>query len=292
MDRIKNELAAMNSQAGRESSRLAALSQDTAKAWKWIQEHQDEFENPVYGPPLIECGIKGGYEQFLDSVESFLSKDLVLSFTTQTRNDYQKLINALKREGLSEFYVKTSKQDITTYQPPMDQDLMRKCGFDGFAVNFIDGPDPVLAMLCGTLRLHAIGIALRGHGNEQHKFLTSERSPISKWVAAGQSFQVVRRQEYGPDAVSINTNPVPGAKFWTEQPVNNSAKQELERRLEEFTQQFNAMKAAVDEIRQSIAKLDKEIKDRTNTREDLKKQKDELQTEYLRYQGIPAQIGL
>lgn len=291
MDRLKNEVAAMDSQAGRASNRLKEQSQDTAAAWEWIQRNQDKFERPIYGPPLIECRIKDGYDRFLDAVESFVSKEAFLSFTTQTRADYQKLISELRNQGLSDFYVKNSNKHITEYRPPMDDEQIRQYALDGFAIDFVDGPDPVLAMLCGTVQLHSSGIAVREHTSAQHGLLTSAACPIRRWVARGQSFRVVRRTEYGPDAVSSNSGAVGKAQYLTEQPVDNFAKQELARRLEELTTQYEEMKVNVSGIRKSVADLRMKIKDCESIAQELQSQKNELQREYSNQQGIPAQIG-
>lgn len=288
----KVRLAALDSQAGRQLDRLASQSADTAKAYEWIQEHQEEFEKTVYGPALVECRIKDGCEQYLDSVESVINREAILSFTAQTRNDYLKLIHVFRDElRLSETFIRTSNQPITAYQPPVNEQQMRQLGFDGFILDFIDGPEPVLAMLCSTSKLHMTGISLRNNSEDQHNRLISENSPITSWIAGRTSFRVTRRREYGPSAVSISAINVRPAKWWTEHAVDNSAKQELQTRLDDHMIQLETLRERNNEVKELLSDRQKEKQASDRKKEELQRNKNELQKERSEWASLPVKIG-
>ena len=129
---------------------MRRLLPDVAASWEWIQEHQAEFEREIYGPPMVSCSVKD--ERYSDLVQALLQKDDFTCFTVQTRNDWEKLSDQLYRQmGLS-VTIRTCGNPLSMYRPPMDANAVRELGFDGFAIDFVEGPDPVLAMLCAEPR--------------------------------------------------------------------------------------------------------------------------------------------
>jgi hypothetical protein len=76
----------MNSQEGQQATRLARLSPDTAKAWKWVQENQQLFSMEIFGPPLITCSVKN--PDYLNQIESLFQKTNFCAITVQCKADY------------------------------------------------------------------------------------------------------------------------------------------------------------------------------------------------------------
>lgn len=62
----------------------------------WLKEHKDQFEQEIFGPPLLNCNIT---PHALDAVESLIGSNMH-AFTCQNRNDYRKFSDAvLGRDG-------------------------------------------------------------------------------------------------------------------------------------------------------------------------------------------------
>lgn len=288
----ETQLEVLDSQAGQQLNRLSRASSDAAKLYEWIQSHQDEFEKPVYGPPLLECRIKGGCEQYLASVEACVNREVVLSFTTQTKNDYRKLSEVMRGNlRLSDVFIKTSYHPLASYGPPVDQETMRTFGLQGFALDFLEGPEPVLAMMCSTTKLHQTGITLRNISDAQQNQLVGPESPITSFVAGGTSFRIVRRPEYGDLAVSTSAQNVGPAKFWTAYSVDTSATQELQAKIDDCVKQFEVLKQRNVELRESISNVDVQIKDRDKVMKQLQSDKGDLQRAYNEWKNLPNLIG-
>ena len=227
IQQAEQELAKLDSQAGRQEKKLQNASRDTAKLWDWVQQHQDEFERPVLGPPIVECSVKD--PRYVDLIESLFQKGVMLSFTAQTRNDFKKLSNVAASQRLSEINIKTMEAGLEPFQPPVSPDEMSRFGFDGWALDLLDGPERVLAMLCAEVHIHATGVAVRDTSNQQFEML--QKSPLSAWVAGKSSYKINRRREYGPGATSTQVRPVRRAAVWTEQPVDLTAKRTLQENI-------------------------------------------------------------
>jgi hypothetical protein len=120
-------------------------------------------------------------------------------------------------------------------------------GLDGYALDFIEGPDPVLAMLCSEKRVHLTGVALRDISDEQYQRL-SEGEKINSFACGSSMYRITRRKEYGPGATSTMSRTIRPGQFWKDEPLDTSAKTELEQRLREREGEFVEMKKQNEEI--------------------------------------------
>ena len=233
------EIANLDTQQGQQVNLLRRQFPEVATAWDWIQEHKDIFEKEVFGPPLVSCSMKD--DRYGDQVQSLLQLDDYTCITAQTKNDYKKLTQQLYRVMSLSVVVRTCPQPLQAYLAPIDAQAAASLGLDGFAIDFLNGPEPVLAMLCAEKRLHQSGISLREHGDAEYERLVNSGT-VSQWAAGKQSFIVRRRKEYGPNAMSAITKHIQPGRFWTSQPVDAQEKAEVKRKLIQLKGERDVMK--------------------------------------------------
>ncbi|KAJ3467170.1 hypothetical protein MRS44_004734 [Fusarium solani] len=284
---VEQNVESFETQQGQQLNFMKRHFPELATGWDWIQQHKDEFEKEVFGPPMISCSIKD--ERYSDQVQSLLQGDDFTCFTAQTKNDYRKLTDQLYRVQSLSVVIRTCAQPFSAFQRPVSADEAADMGLDGFAIDFLEGPEPVLAMLCAEKRLHQSGVSLKDHSDAQYDRLVKS-GKVNSWAAGSQSFTVRRRREYGPQAMTAITRPIQQGKFWTSQPVDSQEKQELNKRLVELNGERDVLKA---EFRDQQGKL-QAIDDQKATIEDtiarLKAEKNTLQKEYQKWQSLPEKI--
>ncbi|KAK6865085.1 P-loop containing nucleoside triphosphate hydrolase protein [Apiospora arundinis] len=285
--KLRQEIEHLNSQEGQLVSQLRKLDEHVAKGWEWLQDHRDEFEEEVFGPPMLNCSLKDN--RYSDLVQSMLGRSDFLCFITQTRKDHQKLSDQFYKEMKLRVTIKTCGNKIEEFKPPMSADEARQLGIDGFAIDYIDGPSPVLATLCSDKRLHVSGVALQEVNAEQFKHLF-EGQRISQWATGSTRFQVIRRREYGPGAETTSTRQVRPGQFWTDQPVDNTEKAELQRQLDTKEEERQELKKTFGEAKARLI----ELEDRENAVKEeisqLKSDKSKLQTAYTHWSALPEKI--
>ncbi len=248
----RTQLANLESRTGQQGAVLKQLSPDTATAWDWIQNHQDVFEKPVYGPPVVECSIKD--QKYVQAIESLFQYNDFLAFTCQTRGDFKKLQTQLYGVmKLGEITIQTVTSGIERFKPPVSEAEMQRYGFEGWAIDYISGPEPVLAMLCGECRLNRTGVVLRDISDAQFRAL--EDSPISSWVTGKQSYNIIRRREYGPGAVSTKVNILKRPRVWTAQAVDPRAKSDLQDNINGWSEEVNQWRQQASDIPQQLQEL-------------------------------------
>lgn len=245
--KLKADIESLDTQEGQQLSFMRKQFPELATAWDWVQEHQGEFEKEVFGPPMLCCSVKD--ERYSDQVQALLQTDDFLCFTAQTKNDYRKLTNQLYREMSLSVVIRTCLQPLAAFRSPITLDEAQSLGLDGFALNYLDGPEPVLAMLCAEKRLHQSGVSVKDHSDDEYEKLVNH-GRISQWAAGKQQYLIRRRKEYGPNAMTTVTKRIQPGRFWTSQPVDSQEKMELNRRQTEVTEEAEVMKVTYRELRQ------------------------------------------
>lgn len=251
----EEQLRRLDSHSGRQEMVLQGLSSDTFKAYKWLLENQNRFEKEVFAPPAVSCSVKD--PAYANAIESLMQKNDFIAFTTQTRNDFKTLQKALNMElRLSEISIRTCSTPLERFQPPLPSEEIQQFGFDGWAKDFINGPEPVLAILCSENRFNQTPIGLRDITDDEYNRIA--QGTITSWVSGTNAYQITRRREYGPNATSTRTRQVRPARIWTTQPVETSKKQELAQNLEMLRQECQEVRNKLDSTRARLAQLSKE----------------------------------
>ncbi|RKF75048.1 Structural maintenance of chromosomes protein 5 [Golovinomyces cichoracearum] len=288
IDEAHTELRLFDSQEGQLMNKLEQQSRDTANAWKWIQEHQSDFEKEVYGPPLLTCSMKT--KQYTREVESLIGRNDMVTISVQTKSDFKRLSDQLNGTmRLTDITIKqVDHQAVPTARPLSTQDMQRY-GMMGWAIDQIDGPDAVRAMLCDSARLDRSAIALHDITEDNYQTILREEK-LNIWVTRNQRFVVTRRKEYGPGAVSTIARPVLPERFWTNQPIDASARAEIEQRIDNLETEFRTLKQQNDSLKSSINELrtqDSTIQDEIK---DIQREKAKLQEIDKEFRSLPERI--
>ncbi|OJD26064.1 hypothetical protein ACJ73_02565 [Blastomyces percursus] len=278
-------LGNLNTESGRQEEKLKHLSADTAKAWAWIKANQPKFQKKVFGPPLVECSVKD--PTYVDAMESLFQRTDFLTFTVQTLADFKILQQAFSKElGLHDISMKVSSVTLSDLRTPITDEELRALGFDCWAKDLLAGPEPVVAMLCSENRLDQTPIARRDITDEEHTRMTN--SLINSWVTGRQSYQVVRRREYGPSAVSTRVRQLRTAQFWTNQPTDLSAKSSIVNGIKELQREADTLQEVIDEHKNILENLRRRHKDAQEQKRNLESEKLAKQTALTLYKTLPT----
>ncbi|KAL1883402.1 hypothetical protein VTK73DRAFT_8969 [Phialemonium thermophilum] len=287
--KVANDLRELDSQQGQLMTQLKRLNPDAARAWEWIKQNQNQFEKEVFGPPMLCCTVKD--QRYADLVQSVLSPDDFFCFTTQTREDHTKLSDKLYREMSLSVTVRTCLTPFDSIRPPLPREDLRKLGLDGYIIDYLEGPEPVLAMLCAEKRMHSSAVSLEDVSEEQYEQILAS-GVINQFAAGRQSYRVTRRKEYGPLATSTRVRQVDRGRFWTDQPLDVAEKTELRQKLDEAKAEIEELKDQLNALKEKEENLNQANTEIRETLNELRKQKSELQREYNMWLALPDKIEL
>ncbi|KAK2747167.1 Structural maintenance of chromosomes protein 5 [Myotisia sp. PD_48] len=288
ISRAEKRLASLESRAGQQEEKLRKTSNDAFTAWQWIKENQNLFDKKVYGPPMVECSVND--PRYASAIEALLHRNDLLAFTTQTRADFRTLQQKLNQEmRLHDISIKTCTVSVSSLNSPVTDHELRNLNFDGWAKDYISGPEPVLAMLCSENRFHQTAVTLRDISDAEYRSI--ENSNITTWVAGNKYYSVIRRREYGSGATSTRVRALRPAHVWTNQPVDATAKQELQSNIAEWKQQFQEASTQEQEERSRLERLKTKFASLNNEKAELEKEKQEKQTAQTLYRGLDTKIS-
>ncbi|KAK0615797.1 SMC5-like protein [Bombardia bombarda] len=287
LKKLLNEIALLESQQGQLLNQLRRISPDVAKGWEWLRENQGNFDKEVFGPPILTCSVNDS--RYSDLVQSVLQQDDFLCFTAQTREDHKKLSDQFYGSmGLS-VTIRSCFTAYSSFKPPLPKADLVKLGLDGYVTDYLDGPEPVLAMLCSEKRLHASAVSLSDISDKEFESIEqSER--ISQFAAGKQLYRITRRREYGPGAVSTRVTQFQKGRFWADQPSEATEQTDLRRKLDEIKGEIGELKVTYDEKTALKETLDRERDEIRELISELRKQKNELQREWSKWQATPDKI--
>ena len=285
VDELKQQIASLHSQAGQQNSKLKQASIDTHKAWEWVQANRDQFRSEVYGPPVVSCSVKD--KRHAAYVESMLGNAEMFSLTVTNGNDFKKLNDAVFGSlRLKDINIRNCPLELSSFKPPIPHDQLKSFGLDSYVLDLLDGPEPVLSMLCDNRNIHAIGVAFQDLSGEQYDALT--RSSISSFATPKETYQITRRREYGDAGTSTRTRALRPARLFTDLAVDTGLERnlkaqisELQHEMEELNQQVKQHKLdnqKYGEERQQLKTEHSELATRKNTQQKAKSEFDALPT--------------
>lgn len=246
---IAESIQELDSVQGQKVALLKRIHPDAAAGLTYIQGHQDEFEKEIFGPPMISCSVKD--DRYSDLIQSLLQRDDFLCFTAQTRNDHKKLSAAFYGELGISVTIRTCGSEFASFRPPVPVEQAREMGLDGYAIDYLDGPEPVLAMLCADKRMHASGVSLRDISEAQFQQLMNDEK-ISNWAAGQTVYRITRRREYGAGAVSTSTRKVIPGNFWKDQAPDDGERTRLQERNQEVRAELEEMRKQIEELKSRL----------------------------------------
>lgn len=286
---IQRELENLNSQEGQRLVQLRRAEPEVASAWEWLQENGDQFEKQVFGPPMLTCSMKD--KRYSNHVQSLLQRDDFLCFTAQTRNDHKKLTDQFFTKMKLAVTVRTITADLSSFRSPVPQESLAAMGLDGYALGFVEGPEPVLAMLCSEKKLHLTGVALSDISEEQYQKINDDEV-FNSFATGNTMYRITRRREYGPGATSTMSRTIRPGTYWTDGPLDMAAKNELEQRLHHCATEFEEMRTTNEEFKAKSAALKDKEKEIQEAVKQLEEEKNTLQREFNQWKALPDKIAV
>ncbi|KAK6350346.1 Structural maintenance of chromosomes protein 5 [Orbilia brochopaga] len=267
---ITQWISRMDNIAGRRVEYLKRIFPEPYKVYDWLQHNKNKFKGPVYGPPIVECNIKN--PDYQGEIEALFSMSDKLVFTCTNKDDFEELMtvvygNNRDREGmgLSEVTIKYIEKGLDQFPRPASKDEIKSWGFDGLALDFIDGPSEVLSLLCQTAGLHRIGVAKRKLSIPQQQALKGKN--MLKWISGNVMTQIRRRAEYGAET-EMNSLVRPAKHFKTA-PIDVQRLEESKGLKLQLEHEIKEIEDAIREIKEKKQSLDSKMSD-------LKTEKDQV----------------
>ncbi|KAJ3158631.1 Structural maintenance of chromosomes protein 5 [Geranomyces michiganensis] len=281
-ERLYNELQGLDNVRTQRLQLIRRENPQTYEATMWVRENQHLFEKKVFEPVCLEINAKN--PAYADALEANIPYRIMLNFVTQTEADYKLLLHEMidKRKLRISVFMSTRKLD--SWQPEIPLHQIQQMGFDGYLLDYIDGPPEILSVLCQEARLHKIPISSR----ELTNIAEIERDPrIQAFISVKMSYKI--RRAYGNHAVTASQ--LRDARY-LKSSVDTGRKAQLEDELERIASDQETL---VQKAKISQKEMDRKRKQDDDLREQKKvftARKAEIQQQKGTYDRLLNELGI
>ena len=161
IDAVERRIAGITNLSNQHIDKLKNYFEDTYKAYEWINQNRHQFQGQIFNPVMIEVALKDKKNaKYLEN--TIANKDLQ-SFVCTNKADMTALLKKLRNEMKLQVNVGFSEAaNELEYSPNVPIEELRKYGFHSYLIDMIEGPAPILNMLCRLYSIHNIAV-----GNDQ-----------------------------------------------------------------------------------------------------------------------------
>lgn len=284
---LRRELEGLRSQSGQQMGKLKTMSIDTFKAWNWIQDNLTIFDGPIYGPPVISCSVKDPRNAVF--VEAVMGAGDYLAITATNSADFKLLQDKLAGDQrLSDIYLRTSSAGPDQYRLPCPKEQLLNMGLDCYLTDLMQGPDPVLGMLCDTRNIHQTAVAFKDLSPAQYQNITA--STIGSFVTPSEVYTITRRREYGDRGASTRARQVRPPRVFTSQAVDTSAELEINDQITAHSRDIDELMDESKTQKGISADLGKRYNELETAKTALQEEKDNKQKALSAYNALPTQL--
>ncbi|KAJ1642470.1 Structural maintenance of chromosomes protein 5 [Coemansia erecta] len=177
---------------------LRRFNEDTFKALEWLEANRSMFSQHVFAPVCLEASVRDS--RFAAIIESVVGMSTLRTFVVQCDEDYHKFARNVIDTMKLRVDVVSLRKTLDDFHPPLPQSRLSSLGFDGYALDFIDAPRPVLAAMCDRDRIHETPVAL---GSVDNQAIESQNL-FKEYVADGTKYSITRGR-YGSRASTVTT---------------------------------------------------------------------------------------
>ncbi|KAH9247771.1 hypothetical protein BASA81_014609 [Batrachochytrium salamandrivorans] len=226
--------------------KLAALKRgdrDAYDATMWLQEHSHLFEKHVFEPICMEVNLKD--IRYASIMESLIKPGHNTTFVTQCQKDYKRFCEEVITQRKWRVNVVYFDRTLASWTPEHPRHVIMDLGFDGYALDFIDGPEPILSALCQMAFLHTNPVALGKLPN-----MVAAEKMLQVFIADNDIYSVKRAYGHSSTRAKRVVNP-----RYLDLSVDVELKTRLEREHEEIMSQLFAIQEVSKELELESSKI-------------------------------------
>ncbi|KAA1477744.1 P-loop containing nucleoside triphosphate hydrolase protein [Dentipellis sp. KUC8613] len=221
---------------------LKRFNRDCAEVILWLRANRGRFQMEIIEPAFVSVTVPN--KQYVNAVEACFSTGQLLTFVAQCDADY-KLINKLcvdtteaigRRARITAWYRPPSERGPPP--APMTREEMLACGFDGYAIDYVDCPEEMRYYLTREVGLHRTAIGLQAHKIDVQRATDACARTGSGMFIAGTVINNVLRSRYGKQLSQNSTRDLRQARFFVGATVDPNVKADFARRINEARQRL------------------------------------------------------
>jgi len=281
IDRIRKQLSDLDNIKNQRLNLLQRFNRPTYEANQWLEKNRLLFQKHVYSPVVIEINPKN--KESAAAVEAITGTSLT-TFVTQCKDDYFRFTEELiDKQKLKISVVMYDNLKLEDFETPIPKDELKEYGFDGYLIDLIQGPQPVLCALCKLNNIHSIPYA----GKEINAEPFDDDSRFKNYIINNVRYS--KRTAYG--MLSVRTQQLREAKILFSN-TDVKQKQKFDNMILEIERSKKDLENEMKQLVQKEGKLRLEYSNIKKQREALKEEKKKILDEKKEYDKMLRQLDI
>jgi chromosome segregation ATPase len=249
---------------------LRPNGEEIVKAVRFVRQNHQLFKHKVFEPPLFNLNVKD--KDCLRQVGATISTAAMTTFTCLSLDDYRAFTeNVLDKLGLNVNVVEYSGSGYSKpsdHRLPHRRDQLQALGFDGYVIDLLEGPDPVLNMLC--LNGRALVPFKKGLLNENQRTQLSESGLKGLFVdhQSRVEFLMSKGQEMYSSTQLISETPRWLRVF--DKGSDQARILEARQKRDELLEEHREIMESIDVMKEEQAEWESRLQDLVQEEKDLK----------------------
>lgn len=154
------------------------------------------------------------------------------------------------------------------------------------ALDYIEGPEPVLNMLCHDCHVHSTPMTSRDFTPQENQ--RCEQARLGTWIAGKSVFQYSSR--YGASTTKVV--PINPARVYKVQPVDVNRKREKERAIAELNAELEELQRDLEGHGERLGALREQLRQTMAEKAAVEKEKKHRQEACAKYNKVKAELGV
>ena len=243
----------------------------------------------IFEPPILSIAAKSQtYAAYLASCVDFHTS---MSLTMLDKETYDQF----SEDIVSKFKVNIREVSNQTTEPPMSREELRKYGFEGYLVDFIDGEENVIRMLCQQQKIHMIPVTRQdlsaSHLERLKRPDNNGNIPFPRFIA-GKYIHTIKKSEYGSrQSFSSSTAIDMKNRFYLGSAMSATESSRLRSTIDNLTNRIKDLEKELHKFKDKRASKENELADLNHTMNNFNTQKSELTKGAKKLNQIDVKIG-
>ncbi|KAK6090984.1 hypothetical protein P3W45_000229 [Vairimorpha bombi] len=247
VDELEDKKKKISEAEERRLEQLKKYSYESYRGILWLRENKEKFQDEIIEPPFLSVSIND--TKYTNEIEAFLSFHALTSFICKNSEDFEKFSRILKDE--MKLGVNIVEAIRTPASSSYTSDQIRKFGFDGVVIDFIDVRKEIKDFLISSCHLNDIPIS-KTNLNEKYIF---ENTSFRR-MAVDNKYVEIRRSKYNKKDFTISSLAIKPKNIFSSK-LDTS---EIENKLIECNNLRNKYKDDLNEIYEVRDKIEFKLK--------------------------------
>lgn len=233
-----------------------------------------ELKDRFFEAPIVSCSVTDvSYARY---IEQCIPNNDLFAITVSSKADFDAALPIVLDQHNAPI---RHSNHMGVPQPAVSRERMLELGFDGYLLDFIKGPAPVLGMIFNSAKLDKIPVRKRPFTNDQINVLTKSgpngRAVFDKFLAGDICF-TVKQSRYGQKLTFYNSESINQPKYFSSTGISLDVRQEYQRNIEQCTIEADLANTERRTVREKANESHAKIKVLSRELEDIKHRREEL----------------